>query len=228
VVIDYILNRHIDSLTISCGAMLEAKNISFSYDDQNSFSFPDFTCGAGEKKLILGGSGTGKTTYLHLLTGLLRPKAGSVVLDGTDIATLKSRELDQFRGKNIGLVFQTAHFINSLTVKENLRIPLWLGGKKGYDERITELLERLQISHKLNSKIKNLSIGERQRVSIARALVHQPKIIFADEPTSALDDKNTENVVSLLEEQAAQEGAALVIVTHDTRLKSLYKNIVEL
>ncbi|MEZ7941307.1 MAG: ATP-binding cassette domain-containing protein, partial [Flavobacteriales bacterium] len=177
---------------------------------------------------ILGGSGTGKTTYLHLLTGLLRPKAGSVVLDGTDIATLKNRELDQFRGKNIGLVFQTAHFIGALTVKENLRVPLWLGGKKGYDERITELLERLQISHKLNSKIKNLSIGERQRVSIARALVHQPKIIFADEPTSALDDKNTENVVSLLEEQAAQEGAALVIVTHDTRLKSLYKNIVEL
>lgn len=224
----YITYRNIDSLIISCGSMLEAKNISFSYDDQNSFSFPDFTCGAGDKKLILGDSGTGKTTYLHLLTGLLRPKIGSIVLDGTDIAMLSSRKLDQFRGKNIGLVFQTAHFISSLTVKENLRVPLWLGGKKVSDERIKELLKRLQISHKLNSRIKNLSIGERQRVSIARALVHQPKIIFADEPTSALDDQNTENVIALLEQQAAKEGAALVIVTHDTRLKSLYKNIVEL
>ncbi len=208
--------------------MLEAKDITFSYDQHNSFSFPDFTCNEGEKKLILGGSGTGKTTYLHLLTGLLRPKSGSIQLDGTDIATLGGRQLDQFRGKNIGLVFQTAHFISALTVKENLKVPLWLGAKKADEKRIVELLERLQIGHKLNSKIKHLSIGERQRVSIARALIHQPKIIFADEPTSALDDTNTEHVVGLLEEQAAQEGAALVIVTHDNRLKNLYKDIVEL
>ncbi|MFK7757060.1 MAG: ABC transporter ATP-binding protein [Flavobacteriales bacterium] len=208
--------------------MLEAKQITFSYDALNEFSFPDFTCAEGEKKLILGGSGTGKTTYLHLLTGLLRPNSGSITLNGTNIATLSSKELDQFRGKHIGLVFQTAHFINALTVKENLRVPLWLGGKKSDDSRISELLERLQIGHKLNSRIHHLSIGERQRVSIARALIHKPKIIFADEPTSALDDENTEYVVKLLEEQATAEGAALVIVTHDTRLKDLYKNRVEL
>ncbi len=208
--------------------MLEAKNITFSYNAQNTFSFPDFSCGDGEKKLILGGSGTGKTTYLHLLTGLLRPSGGSIVMNGTNIATLKSKELDQFRGKHIGLVFQTAHFIKALSVKENLSVPLWLGQKKANDSRISELLERLQIGHKLNAKINELSIGERQRVSIARAIVHKPKIIFADEPTSALDDKNTERVVSLLEEQAAQEEAALVIVTHDTRLKDLYKNRIEL
>lgn len=208
--------------------MLEAKGINFSYDSENSFSFPDFSCGERDKKLILGGSGTGKTTFLHLLTGLLKPASGSIVLDGTAISALKKRELDQFRGRNIGIIFQTAHFINSLTVKENLRVPLWLGNKKSSDDRILELLDRLQMEHKLNSKIQNLSIGERQRVSIARALVHKPKIIFADEPTSALDDTNTYKVIQLLEEQATEENAALVIVTHDTRLKTLYKNRLEL
>ncbi len=208
--------------------MLSTRNVEFSYDSENSFRFPDFHCAADEKKLILGGSGTGKTTYLHLLTGLLKPSQGEIKYDDTDISRLSAAELDQFRGRHIGIVFQTAHFLNALTIKENLRVPLWLGGKKASDDRILELLERLQMSHKLNSKISNLSIGERQRISIARALVHQPKVIFADEPTSALDDKNTEYVVQLLEEQAAAEQAALVIVTHDTRLKELYKNVLEL
>ena len=208
--------------------MLEAKKISFSYDASNEFSFPDFTCGNGEKMLILGNSGTGKTTFLHLLTGLLRPKSGSVTLNGTEFSKFRNNELDKFRGENIGLVFQTAHFINALTVKENLSIPLWLNKQKNNPERISELLDRLQIGHKANSKINNLSIGERQRVSIARALMHKPKIIFADEPTSALDDENTDNVVKLLDEQSSLEGAALVIVTHDNRLKKHYKNVLEL
>jgi len=208
--------------------MLSSKNITFSYDQENSFRFPDFSCGEQGRKLILGGSGTGKTTFLHLLTGLLKPNSGHIFYGDTDIATLENRSLDKFRGENLGLVFQTAHFISSLTVKENLTIPLWLGSKTIDVSRIKELLDRLDIADKLDSKIANLSIGERQRVSIARAVVHRPKVIFADEPTSALDDKNTENVVKLLEDQAAAEKAALVLVTHDNRLKKLYNDILEL
>lgn len=208
--------------------MLKASDIKFSYDSENTFSFPDFSCESGEKKLILGSSGTGKTTYLHILTGLLKPSSGSITMEGTELTSLSNSELDRFRGKHMGLVFQTAHFINAITVKQNLQVPLWLGGKKASDSRITTLLERLQIGHKANSKINSLSIGERQRVSIARALIHQPKVIFADEPTSALDDQNTDYVVHLLEEQAEQENAALVIVTHDNRLKERYSNRIEL
>ncbi len=208
--------------------MLTAENIKFSYDSQNTFEFPNFTCAAGEKKLILGSSGTGKTTFLHLLTGLLKPTSGRVCMHDICFSDLSNSALDKFRGKHLGLVFQTAHFINSLSVKENLEMPMALNKLKGSNSRISMLLDRLQIGHKANSKISNLSIGERQRVSIARSLIHKPDIIFADEPTSALDDKNTNYVVNLLEEQAEQEGAALVIVTHDNRLKDRYANRVEL
>jgi len=208
--------------------MLSAKDIRFSYDAQNTFEFPDFSCGAGEKKLILGSSGTGKTTFLHLLTGLLKPSSGEVKMHNTNFSQLSNSQLDKFRGKHLGLVFQTAHFINALNVRENLQMPLSLNGMKNGNQRIDTLLDRLQIGHKANSKISNLSIGERQRVSIARSLIHKPDIIFADEPTSALDDKNTDYVINLLEEQADHEGAALVIVTHDNRLKTRYSNRVEL
>lgn len=208
--------------------MLTAQHIKFSYDAQNTFEFPDFSCDAGEKKLILGSSGTGKTTFLHLLTGLLKPTSGSIQMHGIELSAMSNSELDKFRGKQMGLVFQTAHFIQSLTVKENLMVPIWLGGMKGQESRVATLLERLQIGDKINSKIHNLSIGERQRVSIARALIHEPKIIFADEPTSALDDENTDYVIGLLEEQCELENAALVIVTHDNRLKNRYPNRLEL
>jgi len=155
--------------------MLSAKNVRFSYDAENSFKFPDFHCGAGEKKLILGSSGTGKTTLLHLLTGLIKPSSGDITLHGTAYSSLPNAKLDKFRGKHIGLVFQTSHFIQALSVRENLMMPLALNGLKADDERIMKLLERLQIKEKANSRVFNLSIGERQRVSIARALIHKPK-----------------------------------------------------
>ena len=118
-----------------------------------------------------------------------------------------------------------------MTVAENLRLPAFLTGNKvdaALDARIIELLERLGVGHKANSLPSNLSVGEQQRASIARALVHKPSIVFADEPTSALDDKSTESVISLLEEEVANAGASLIVVTHDSRLKSRYSDRVEL
>jgi putative ABC transport system ATP-binding protein len=208
--------------------MLTTKDLIFSYDGQRNLSFPDIHCSKGEKWLLLGQSGCGKTTLLHLLGGLLSPKSGQVEVSDTSLSSLSSGKLDQFRGQNIGIIFQKSHFVRSLTIKENLILAQKLAGLKPSLERVKALLERLNIGHKLNAKPDQLSQGEQQRVAIARALINQPAIILADEPTSALDDTNCEEVIQLLEEEAAKAGATLLVVTHDGRLKSRFSNQINL
>jgi putative ABC transport system ATP-binding protein len=176
----------------------------------------------------LGNSGCGKTTLLHLMCGLLHPQQGDVEVQGQKISALNGPALDRFRGKHFGIVFQQSHFIQSLSVMENLAIPHFLLGEKFPASKAKELLSNLGIAHKAQAKPRALSVGEQQRASIARALIHQPSIVLADEPTSALDDASTAAVIGLLEEQCAQAGAALIVVTHDQRLKSRYSNRVEL
>lgn len=213
--------------------MISTRDLTFSYSGSGLLlSFPDVSCGTGDQLLILGDSGSGKTTLLHLICGLLKARSGSIEIGGVDISGLAEREMDKFRGANIGIVFQQAHFVQSLSVSENLMLPSLMtkdniSGEELYS-RISELLERLGLSNKADSSPKELSVGEQQRASIARALIHKPQVVFADEPTSALDDRSTEAVISLLEEETKLAGACLVIVTHDQRLKSRYEKRVEL
>ena len=206
--------------------MLETKNLRFKYDDDSELSFPDIKT-SKENLLILGASGVGKTTFLHLLSGLLKPLEGEIDLIGTTISKLTMTEMDRFRGKNIGIVFQKPHFINSLTVKENLQLAQYIS-KKIDKTRINSLLESLGIEDKANKKTLNLSQGEKQRVSIALAIVNSPKLILADEPTSSLDDLNCDKVINLLKNQAAKYKAKLIIITHDFRLKKHFKNTLSL
>ena len=206
--------------------MLETKNLSFKYDDDSELSFPDIKT-SKENLLILGASGVGKTTFLHLLSVLLKPLEGEIDLIGTPISKLTMSEMDRFRGKNIGIVFQKPHFINSLTVKENLQLAQYIS-KKIDKKRINSLLESLGIEDKANKKTLNLSQGEKQRVSIALAIVNSPKLILADEPTSSLDDLNCDKVINLLKNQAAKYKAKLIIITHDYRLKKHFKNTLSL
>ena len=206
--------------------MLETKNLRFKYDDDSVLSFPDIKT-SKENLLILGASGVGKTTFLHLLSGLLKPLEGEIDLIGTPISKLTMSEMDRFRGKNIGIVFQKPHFINSLTVKENLQLAQYIS-KKIDKTRISSLLERLGIEDKANKKTLNLSQGEKQRVAIALAIVNSPKLILADEPTSSLDDLNCDKVINLLKDQAAKYKAKLIIITHDYRLKKHFKNTLSL
>ena len=203
--------------------MFSANNITFQYPKGPSFSFPDLKCNQGDRLLILGESGRGKTTLLHLLAGLLKPTGGSVIIGSTDTSSLSNAQLDKFRGKNVGIIFQTAHFVDSLSVEDNLIMPQFLTGNK-----IKEILTRLNLGDKADSKPASLSVGEAQRVAIARAVINNPQLILADEPTSALDDKNAEEVIRLLDEQASATGAALVIVTHDKRLKDRFSNQITL
>ena len=202
--------------------MLETKNLRFKYDNNLELNFPDIKT-SKENLLILGASGVGKTTFLHLLSGLLKPINGEINLLGTKISKLKMSEMDRFRGKNIGIVFQKPHFINSLTVKENLQLAQYIS-KKSDKNRVQSLLESLGIEDKANKKTQNLSQGEKQRVSIALAIVNSPKLILADEPTSSLDDLNCDKVINILKNQASKYKAKLIIITHDYRLKKHFKN----
>lgn len=206
--------------------MIETKSLEFSYDNSFVFKFPDIKLKSNENLLVLGNSGIGKSTLLHNLAGILRPKSGLIKIFDQDISKLSELELDKFRGQNIGIIFQRSHFVNSLTVGENLELAQFLGrNKKG---NIKETLDNLKILDKINKKPKELSQGERQRASIALAIINSPKLILADEPTSSLDDTNCSNVIKILKEQALKYQAQLIVITHDSRLKKHFKKSISL
>ena len=206
--------------------MIETKSLEFSYDNSFVFKFPNIKLESNENLLVLGNSGIGKSTLLHNLAGILRPKSGSIKIFDQDISKLSELELDNFRGQNIGIIFQRSHFVNSLTVGENLELAQFLGrNKKG---NIQETLDSLKILDKVNKKPKELSQGERQRASIALAIINSPKLILADEPTSSLDDTNCSNVIKILKEQALKYQAQLIVITHDSRLKKHFKKSLSL
>lgn len=208
--------------------MLRTRSLEFSYSKQQSFLFPDVSCNRGEELLICGASGRGKTTFLHLLAGILRPAAGDIYLNNTNLSALSFKQLDRFRGENIGIVFQQSHFVQSLNALENVTIASSLAGKKSDSRRAKNLLEELNLSDKMYQQPSRLSLGQQQRVSIARALVKQPLLLLADEPTSSLDDKHCQMVATLLKSQAAAVNAMLVIVTHDQRLKAIFPKTIVL
>ena len=158
---------------------------------------------------------------------MLQSNSGSINLYGQDISKLTQHQIDKFRGQNIGIVFQKPHFVNSLTVKENLQLAQYLGNKKD-DSRIVDILSSLDILDKENKNPKKLSQGEKQRASIAMAIVNSPKLILADEPTSSLDDENCERVIKLLKKQASDFNAQLIVITHDNRLKKHFKKTIKL
>lgn len=208
--------------------MLESSSLTYKYPEGPAMAFPDFTVSSNGRLLIIGKSGSGKTTLLQILAGILPPDSGEVQVADQHLYGMSRAERDRFRGLQIGLVFQKSLFIQSLTVSQNLQAAAYFAGKSLQKARETDLLERLHISHKRNSLPQNLSVGEQQRVGIALALVNQPQLILADEPTSALDDAHAEAVYELLTEEAARLESALVIVTHDQRLKDKIQQTISL
>ena len=207
--------------------MIKTESLKFSYDGKKYFDFPDINLDSGENLLIIGNSGIGKTTLLHLLAGILKPESGSINISGTDISKFSDTELDKFRGDNIGIVFQKPHFISSLTINENLKLAKYLSRSKTSGDA-KKILESLNIKDKYQQKPNQLSEGEKQRASIALALINSPSLILADEPTSSLDDFNCDNVIKLLKTQAKDHKAQLIVITHDARLKKHFKNNLNL
>ena len=208
--------------------MLSCSNISHKYNNENVIAFNDVSFKEGSQVLIVGNSGCGKTTILHVLAGLLKPSQGEIFINDKSLYEKKPSEIDSFRGKNIGIVFQVPHFVNSFSVEDNLFLTQELAGLKRNKTRVVEVLEKVKLAHKLKSKIFELSEGQKQRITIARAIINSPKIILADEPTSSLDDTSCEDVIELLKESAEAEKAILIIVTHDQRLKDSFKEIIKM
>lgn len=208
--------------------MLNTKNLSHKYKGSQGFTFPDISCAPKETLVVLGQSGVGKTTLLHILAGILKPSKGEVLIDNASLYKQSTNALDTFRGQNIGMIFQKPHFVQAVNARENLFLAQSMSSQEVDKKRVENLLDQLNISNRSTAKTYQMSQGEQQRLSIARALVNNPKLILADEPTSALDDNNCNEVVSLLKHQAEAVGAALVIVTHDSRLKEIFPNQVEL
>lgn len=208
--------------------MISIKSLTFSYGDQAPLGFPDFSIIKGESALLLGESGCGKTTLLHLLGGLLEPYQGEIKIDGHELSQWQGAQRDAFRGKNIGYVFQRNHLIGSLTVKQNLLLAPYLIGQHQSISDVLSLLDRFGIATQANKKLSALSAGQRQRVAIARAVLNKPKVLLADEPTSALDDKHCETVIDLLQQLAVEHSTTLIIATHDQRLKSKIKTVIQL
>ncbi|RZL38258.1 MAG: ABC transporter ATP-binding protein [Pedobacter sp.] len=208
--------------------MIAIKSVKHNYNDQQTLSFKDWSIKDGEQWLLLGESGSGKTTLLHILTGILKPAQGDVHIAETSIYNLSSKELDQFRGRKIGIIFQRPHLIKSLSITENLLLAQSFAKLPEDKKRIDEVLESLDILNKKNAYPNELSQGQLQRVSIARAVINKPALLIADEPTSSLDDKNAEAVLALLMQQSTLNNATLVVATHDKRVKDAFTNTYSL
>ncbi|GAA4278302.1 ATP-binding cassette domain-containing protein [Aquimarina mytili] len=206
--------------------MIRTTSLRFTYQNtkNHTFCFPDIDLPPEKDILILGPSGVGKTTLLHLLAGLLPPKTGDIFIANSCLNKLTRSQLDYFRGQHIGLIFQKAYFIKSLTLLENLTLRERCSKKKSDRYRKEELIMHLGLSDLQNKKVYQLSEGQQQRLSIALGVIHKPKVILADEPTSNLDDSNCIKVISLLKREAQICKSNLVIITHDQRVKSHFNN----
>jgi putative ABC transport system ATP-binding protein len=208
--------------------VLEVNALTHRYGNATVARMSSWTVEAGEPWLLLGASGSGKTTLLHCLAGILVPSEGTVKVGGTDLASLGGSALDRFRGRNIGLLPQRLHLIDCLSVLDNLLLAQYAAGLPRDAAAARNALDALGLAGRANERPHRLSFGQQQRVALARALINRPRLVLADEPTSNLDDANCSAVLDLLLEQASRSGAALVIATHDQRVKGRIERRVEL
>ena len=198
--------------------MIEARELVKEYVAGGVFRAVDgvsLDVQAGEMVLIIGPNGSGKTTLLSMLGGLVRPTRGSVRVEGRALEELSRREVEDFRLRKVGFVFQTFRLLDALNVRENVQLVLDLAGSR---DGADAALERVGAKHLAARNPRTLSGGEKQRVAIARALANDPAVILADEPTGSLDSAAGEAAITLLHEAARRDGRAVVIVSHDTRI----------
>jgi putative ABC transport system ATP-binding protein len=188
-----------------------------------TLSFP-----SGQFAAIMGPSGSGKSTLMHLLAGLDRPTAGSVVVDGSELANLDDKALTRLRRDRLGFVFQAFNLVPVLTAEENILLPLTLAGRKPDGEWLDKLIAAVGLGDRLDHRPSELSGGQQQRVAVARALIHRPAVVFADEPTGNLDSASSDEVLALLRQAADDFGQTVVMVTHDAHAASIADRIVVL
>ena len=208
--------------------MVEVEGLAHGFGAQTVLDLPSWRVRAGEHCLVVGRSGSGKSTLLHLLAGLAAPREGSIRVAGQDLAALSPSARDRFRGRSVGLLLQSFHLLDTLSVFDNVRLARRLAGLPEDRARCREVLEDLGVAELGRARPATLSHGQAQRVALARAVVNRPGVILADEPTSSLDDESCERVATLIEGEAARHGATLVVATHDSRLRGRFERSLSL
>jgi len=197
--------------------LLQLEHLSKSFGEKTIVHDVQFSLKESQIAAIHGASGTGKTTLLHMIAGIIEPDEGTVVVCGQNIHLLKEQERRIFLAEHVGLVFQSFHVLPYLTVLENILLPslFYKNPRQDVEKRILRLLDRVDMASMIHTKVAELSGGQRQRVAVVRALAHSPKLILADEPTGNLDEKVGLEVMDLLHTMAKEEGVGVLLVTHE-------------
>jgi lipoprotein-releasing system ATP-binding protein len=198
--------------------ILNAQNIMNNYNTIQVLHGANISIEQGEVVALLGASGAGKSTFLHICGTLEKMDSGTLEIAGKQIHTMKSQELSRFRNQEIGFIFQAHHLLPEFTALENVSIPAWIGKKSEAQLLAKKILDQVGLEHRVNHKPSELSGGEQQRVAIARALVNNPKIIFADEPTGNLDSANAQIIMDLLLQLQKELQLTIFLVTHSSEV----------
>ena len=219
--------------------LLRAENLVKTFhqpSDQSSdgdgrltvLDIPEFSIGRGEQVALIGQSGGGKTTLLHLFAGLLTPDSGSIKIAGTELTRLSEQGRDRFRAASIGYVFQTFNLLPAFSAIENVKLGMSFGQGYPSTQRAADLLGRVGLADRANYRPHQLSVGQQQRVAIARSLAGQPKLLLADEPTANVDPASAETVLDLIRTSCRDEDISLLLVTHDMKVAERFDRIEKL
>jgi ABC-type lipoprotein export system ATPase subunit len=210
--------------------MLQLKDVKKSFSEPDGSPLPildiaSFELGAGQQMVLIGPSGCGKSTLLYVISGISRPDSGRVKIDGWDITLMTEAECDRFRAEKIGYVFQTFNLLPGFTALENVLVGMRFARRRVDRARAKHLLERVGLGHRMTHKPTALSVGEQQRVSVARALANRPKLVLADEPTANVDSGHQQQIVDLLRQTCREEGVSLLIVTHSPDVARQFERV---
>jgi putative ABC transport system ATP-binding protein len=213
--------------------MLSVQNVKKSYREPNGellpiLDVPRLELAAGEQVVIRGQSGGGKTTLLNVIAGLATADAGKIVIQDTDVTRLPEAVRDRFRARHIGFVFQTFNLLAGFSALENVLLGMTFTGQRHDAQRATDLLGRVGLGNRLTHKPAALSVGEQQRVAVARALVNKPVLLLADEPTANIDPAHQQQVIDLLREVCGAENVAMLLVTHSDEVASQFERVEHL
>jgi putative ABC transport system ATP-binding protein len=214
--------------------MIKLKNLKMTYHDNgtviDAIKIDKIDINDGKQVVFTGSSGSGKTTLFNLISGLILPTEGNVIINNTDITTLSEIDRDLYRANNIGYVFQDFNLFPDFTVMQNVLLPMTFSKryeKKEMKDKAEDILKKVGMDNKASQKVKTLSGGEKQRVAIARSIVNKPKIILADEPTGNLDYKNGVKIMDLLKQIAKDERATLLVITHNHSQIDMFDEVID-
>jgi lipoprotein-releasing system ATP-binding protein len=213
--------------------MLEIRDLKKSYQEPSGqlipiIDVPKLDIAQGEQVVLRGESGSGKTTLLHMISGIVSADSGSIRLDGTELTTFSETTRDRIRAAKMGYIFQTFNLLPAFTALENVKLGMTFAKKKANAERAKELMNRVGLGDRMNYMPSQLSVGQQQRVAVARALANQPRLLLADEPTANVDPSNQDRIIELIKEVCQQDSVAILLVTHSDEVSVRFNRVERL